>query len=44
MQGGRFEMAAEEQGWPTRIGDSIGQRTHFFRGISPVDRFQFQLL
>ena len=25
-------MAAEEQGWSTRTGDPVGQRTHFFRG------------
>lgn len=27
-------MAPKEQGRPTRIGDQIGQRAHFLRGMS----------
>lgn len=27
-------MAPEEQGRPTGVGDQIGQRAHFFRGMS----------
>lgn len=35
VQGGRYEVATEEQGRPTRTRDSHGRRAHFVRGMRP---------
>jgi len=35
-QGGRYQMAPEEQRRQAGTRDSIGERTHFLRGMAPV--------